>query len=147
MYYATVMVQYQIVCCDSCSSLCSCSDINHVEKDILRILACVIEQQILWSFMLPELDHDMIYEKKQYFVAIIVQICREKSFSRCELLFSQFLRAGILCCASSRQWPRNCDLFETLFLLERTGKTSNKHLEETLSVIQIQTIIATEHFF
>ena len=27
-------------------------------------------------------------------------------------------------------FPRICHLFETLFLLERTGKTSNKHLEK-----------------
>ena len=43
----------------------------------------------------------------QYFVATIVQICREKSFSKCDLLFSQFLRAGILCCASSRPQAEN----------------------------------------
>ena len=55
--------------------------------------------------------------------------------------FSKFLRARILCWKKVVQVrgrrPRICDLFETLFLLERTGKTSNKHLKKTLSMIQI----------
>ena len=57
-----------------------------------------------------------------------------KVFPSVSYFFPQFLRAGILCCEKVVQVrgcrPRICDLFETLFLLERTGKTSNKHLEK-----------------
>ena len=54
-----------------------------------------------------------------------------KVFPSVSYFFSQFLRAGILCWEQVVQVrgrrPRICDLFETLFLLERTGKTSNKN--------------------
>ena len=47
-------------------------------------------------------------------------------FPSVSYFFSQFLRAGILCWEKVVQvWgkrPRICDLFKTLFLLERTGK-------------------------
>ena len=65
----------------------------------------------------------------------------EKFFLVWVIFFPQFLRAGILCWEKVVQVrgrrPRICDLFDTLFLLERTEKTSNKHLEKTLSMIQI----------
>ena len=49
-----------------------------------------------------------------------------KVFPSVSYFFSQFLRAGILCREKVVQVrdrrSRICDLFETLFLLERTGK-------------------------
>ena len=49
---------------------------------------------------------------------------REKSFFQCELLVFLDLesRKTVL--------RKDCDLFKTLCLLKRTGKTSNKHWEK-----------------
>ena len=68
---------------------------------------------------------------------LLLQLSRfavRKVFPSVSYFFSQFLRAGILCREKVVQVrdrrSRICDLFETLFLLERTGKKSNKHLEK-----------------
>jgi hypothetical protein len=60
----------------------------------------------------------------------------EKFFQVWVTFFSQFLRAGKVVQVRGRRL-RICDLFETLFLLERTGKKRSKHLEKPLSMIQI----------
>ena len=71
-------------------------------------------------------------KQKLYFVATVVYICLEKRLSQCELLVFQALESRKIVlrkgCASSRL--RICDLFKTLFLLEKTGKRSNEHWEK-----------------
>ena len=59
-----------------------------------------------------------------YFVDMIVKICSEKSCLSVSFLFFQFLRAGTLMTGVFARL-RSCDLFERVFLLKRTGKTSN----------------------
>ena len=61
-------------------------------------------------------------------------MCFEKSSSKVELLVFPVLesRNTVLRkdCVIWGRWLRICDLFETLLLLERTGKTSNEHWEK-----------------
>ena len=82
---------------------------------------------------------------KQHSVAIIVQICiMLKVFPSVCYLFSQFSQAGIVSQKGHKFSTYGLELaqpfLDTIFLLSRTGKKSNSHLEKRFSR-QIQTIM------